>query len=102
MRMSRLIGKRYKERPADATLESHAFLLRGGYARQVANGIYSLLPPGLRVMRKIERILREEMDRIGGQEVLMPVVNPRELWEESGRYQAVGPELLRLRDRTGH
>jgi prolyl-tRNA synthetase len=102
MRLSQLVGMRFKERPAEAALESHAFLLRGGYARQVANGIYSLLPPGLRVVRKIERILREEMDRIGGQEVLMPVVNPRELWEESGRYQGVGPELLRLKDRTGH
>lgn len=102
MRMSQLVGMRHKERPAEATLESHAFLLRGGYARQVANGIYSLLPPGLRVVRKIERILREEMDRIGGQEVLMPVVQPRELWDESGRYQAVGPELVRFRDRTDH
>lgn len=102
MRMSQLVGRRYKERPAEATLESHALLLRGGYARQVANGIYSLLPPGLRVIRKIERIVREEMDRIGGQEVLMPVVQPRELWEESGRYQGVGPELARFKDRAGH
>ncbi|MDQ1256217.1 MAG: prolyl-tRNA synthetase [Candidatus Hydrogenedentes bacterium] len=102
MRLSAMVGSRYKERPAEAVLESHAFLLRGGYARQVANGIYSLLPPGLRVARKIERIIREEMDRIGGQEILMPVVLPRELWEESGRYDAVGPELLRFKDRTGH
>ncbi|MCC6489549.1 MAG: proline--tRNA ligase, partial [Candidatus Hydrogenedentes bacterium] len=102
MRMSHLVGMRYKERPAEAALESHAFLLRGAYARQVANGIYSLLPPGLRVIRKIERIVREEMDRIGGQEVLMPVVQPKELWEESGRYTSVGNELCRFRDRTGH
>lgn len=102
MRMSQLVGHRYKERPAEATLESHALLLRGGYARQVANGIYSLLPPGLRVIRKIERIVREEMDRIGGQEVLMPVAQPRELWDESGRYQSVGPELARFKDRAGH
>jgi prolyl-tRNA synthetase len=102
MRMSALVGRRYKERPAEATLESHAFLLRGGYARQVANGIYSLLPPGLRVIRKIEAIVREEMDRIGGQEVQMPVVQPRELWDESGRYSAVGSELCRFKDRTGH
>jgi prolyl-tRNA synthetase len=100
--MSHLVGARYKERPAEATLESHAFLLRGGYARQVANGIYSLLPPGFRVCHKIEQIIREEMDRAGGQEVLMPVVLPRELWEESGRYSGVGSELLRLQDRTGH
>ncbi|GMW03647.1 MAG: proline--tRNA ligase [Candidatus Hydrogenedentota bacterium] len=102
MRMSRLVGHRYKERPAEATLDSHAFLLRGGYARQVANGIYSLLPPGLRVCRKIEQIIREEMNRIGGQEILMPLVQPRELWEESGRYQAVGNELVRFKDRTDH
>ncbi len=102
MRLSELVGNRYKERPAEAVLESHAFLLRGGYARQVANGIYSLLPPGLRVSRKIERIIREEMNRIGGQEVLMPVAMPQELWEESGRFQGLGPELLRFHDRTGH
>lgn len=102
MRMSELVGHRYKERPAEATLESHALLLRGGYARQVANGIYSLLPAGLRVIRKIERIVREEMDRIGGQEVLMPLAQPRDLWEESGRYQSVGPELARFKDRAGH
>lgn len=102
MRMSQLVGARFKERPAEATLESHAFLLRGGYARQVANGIYSLLPPAVRVCQKIEGIIREEMNGIGGQEVLMPVVMPRELWEESGRYQAVGSELARFKDRTGH
>jgi prolyl-tRNA synthetase len=102
MRMSALVGRRYKERPAEAQLDSHAFMLRGAYARQVANGIYSLLPPGLKIARKIEQIIREEMNRIGGQEVLMPVVLPRELWEESGRYQAVGAELLRFTDRTGH
>ncbi|MFA6241169.1 MAG: proline--tRNA ligase [Candidatus Hydrogenedentales bacterium] len=102
MRMSHLVGTRFKERPAEATIESHALLLRGGYARQVANGIYSLLPPGLRVVRKIERIIREEMDRIGGQEVLMPLVQPRELWDESGRYTSVGSELARFKDRTGH
>lgn len=102
MRMSKLVGARYKERPAEAVLDSHAFLLRGGYARQVANGIYSLLPPGLRVARKIEQIIREEMNRIGGQEVLMPVALPKELWEESGRYASVGSELVRFSDRTGH
>ncbi len=102
MRLSEMVGKRFKERPAEATLESHALLLRGGYARQVANGIYSLLPAGVRVVRKIERILREEMDRIGGQEVLMPLAQPRELWDESGRYAAVGHELVRFKDRGDH
>jgi len=102
MEISQLIGKRYKERPAETTLESHAILLRGGYIRQVANGIYSLLPLGLRVMRKIEGIIRREMDALGGQEILMPVVLPKELWEESGRYLSIGSELLRFSDRTGH
>lgn len=102
MLMSRLLGERLKENPAEASLASHRFLLRGGYVRQVANGIYSLLPAGKRVVTKIERILREEMDAIGGQEVLMPVVMPAELWKESGRFDSVGSELLRLKDRTGH
>ncbi len=102
MRMSNLIGRRFKEKPVEATLKSHEYLLRGGYARQVANGIYSLLPAGFRVTHKIENIIREEMDRIGGQEVLMPVVLPRELWDESDRFESVGPELLRFVDRTGH
>ena len=102
VRLSNLIGKRFKERPADAALSSHAFLLRGGYMRQVFNGSYSLLLPAYRIIKKIENILREEMDRIGGQEVLMPVVLPRELWDESGRYGSVGAELLRFKDRTDH
>ncbi len=102
MLLSQLIGQRYKETPGEATLASHAFLLRGGYVRQVANGIYSLLPLGVRVVRKVEAIIREEMNRIGGQEVLMPVVLPGELWRESGRYESVGSELLRFRDRTDH
>jgi len=102
MRLSQLLGSRYKERPGEAVLESHALLLRGGYARQVANGIYSLLPPGLRVAHKIERILREEMERIGGQEVLLPLVMPKELWEASGRDETAGSELVRFSDRSGH
>ena len=102
MRMSQLVGRRFKESPAEAALVSHALLLRGGYMRQVANGIYSMLPPGLRILQKIEQIIREEMDRIGGQEVRMPVVLTRELWEESGRYQSVGSELVRFKDRADH
>jgi prolyl-tRNA synthetase len=101
MRQSDLRGKRLKESPAEASLDSHVFLLRGGYVRQVAGGIYSLLHPGLRVVRKIERIIREEMNRIGGQEVLMPVVLPGSLWEESGRAATVGAELARFTDRAG-
>lgn len=102
MRLSQLIGRRYKERPGDALLESHALMLRGGYIRQVSNGIYSLLPPATRVVKNIEKILREEMNRIGGQEVLMPVCLPADLWKESERYFQVGSELLRFTDRTSH
>lgn len=102
MLMSKLLGERFKEAPADANSASHIFLLRGGYVRQVSNGIFSMLMPAKRVAKKIEAIIREEMDRIDGQEVLFPVVLPAELWEESGRFQSVGSELLRLKDRAGH
>ncbi len=100
MRMSQLVGRRIKEDPKDAKTISHKFLIRGGYARPVSAGIYSLLPTGKRIIEKIERIIREEMDRIDGQEVLMPVVLPAELWQESGRYESVGSELLRFKDRN--
>ncbi len=101
MRMSELIGERYKEKPADCTIESHALMVRGGYIKQVNTGVYTLLPPGRRITQKIERIIREEMDRIGGQEVLFPVVLPADLWKESGRFTSVGKELVRLTDRMG-
>ncbi len=101
MLMSRLLGERFKEKPADAVSISHIFLLRGGYVRQVSNGIFSLLLPATRIKAKIEKIIREEMDKIDGQEVLFPVVLPAELWEESGRFESVGNELMRMKDRTG-
>jgi len=101
VRLSVLLGERQKERPSDAFLDSHIFLLRGGYIRQVAGGIFTLLPPAKRIARKIEDIIREEMDAVGGQEVLFPVVLPAELWQESGRYASVGEELVRFKDRAG-
>ncbi len=101
MLMSKLVGERFKEKPGDATSISHIFLLRGGYVRQVANGIFSMLLPATRITAKIEKIIREEMDKIEGQEVLFPVVLPGELWKESGRFDSVGSELLRFKDRTG-
>ena len=100
MKMSKLVGRRIKEDPKDAKTVSHKFLIRGGYIRPVSAGIYSLLPTGERIVRKIEAIIREEMNRIDGQEVLMPVVLPADLWQESGRYESVGAELLRFRDRS--
>ncbi len=101
MRLTQLLGERFKEKPADAVLDSHVFLLRGGYIRQVSNGIFSLLTPAKRITQKLEKIIREEMDMIDGQEVLFPVVLPAELWQESGRLDSVGSELLRFKDRTG-
>ena len=101
MKMSALIGERYKEKPADCTIESHALMVRGGYIKQINTGVYTLLPPARRITQKIERIIREEMDRIDGQEVLFPVVLPADLWKESGRFTSVGKELVRLKDRMG-
>lgn len=100
MRLSQLVGRRIKETPKDAQTVSHTLLIRGGYIRPVSAGIYSMLPVAVRIKEKVEKILREEMASVEGQEVLMPVVLPRELWEESGRYGAVGPELLRFKDRN--
>ena len=99
MKVSELLGERYKERSSD--IESQNLMTRGGYMKQVGNGLYSLLPPARRIHNKIERILREEMDRIGGQEVLFPVVMPAALWQSSGRWYSIGSELLRFKDRAG-
>ena len=96
-----MVGRRIKEDPKDAKTVSHKFLIRGGYARMVSAGIYSLLPVGKRIVDKVEAIIRDEMNKIDGQEILMPVVLPAELWEESGRYESVGQELLRFQDRNG-
>ncbi|MDR7926164.1 proline--tRNA ligase [Acidithiobacillus thiooxidans] len=99
MRASQIFIPTLKETPAEAELVSHQLLLRGGFVRRLASGLYTWMPLGLRVLRKVERIVREEMDRSGAQEVLMPVVQPAELWQESGRWEKYGPELLRLKDR---
>ncbi len=100
MKISKLVGPRFKERPADCVIDSHALMIRGGYMKSVGNGIYSEYPALRRITAKIERIIREEMDAIDGQEILLPVTMPADLWEESGRYESVGSELLRFRDRN--
>ena len=100
MRVSKLVGSRFKERPADCVIDSHALMVRGGYMKYVGNGIFSEFPALRRVTAKIEKIIRSEMDAIDGQEVLFPVVLPADLWEESGRYESVGSELLRFADRN--
>jgi prolyl-tRNA synthetase len=101
MRLSNLFFTTLRDDPADAEMASHRLLLRAGFVRQLGAGIYSLLPLGWRVTHKVEQIIREEMDRIGCQEMSMPVVHPADLWRASGRYQKIGPELLRFKDRTG-
>ncbi|MDX1814709.1 MAG: proline--tRNA ligase, partial [Thermodesulfobacteriota bacterium] len=100
MRYSEYLMPTTKEIPSDAEVASHRLMLRAGLIRKVASGIYNYLPAGLRVLRKVETIIREEMDRAGAQEVLMPTVIPAELWKESGRWDAYGKELLRFRDRA--
>jgi len=101
MKLKQLLGLRFKETPAECQITSHILMLRGGYMKNVGNGIFSLFTPGKRIMQKIEAIIREEMDRIGGQEVMLPVSMPASLWQESGRYESVGAELMRFRDRNG-
>ena len=101
MRLSTMFMPTRKEDPADAEVASHKLLVRGGYIRMLTRGIYSFLPLGWRSVRKIEQIVREEMDRAGAQEILMPSVQPAELWQESGRWYEYGPELLRIKDRKG-
>lgn len=100
MKLEKLVGERFKERPADCVIDSHAIMVKGGYIKYMANGIYSSYLPLRRIVRKIEQILREEMDKIDGQEVQFPVVMPASLWDESGRYDRIGDELLRFTDRN--
>ncbi|MEW6776554.1 MAG: proline--tRNA ligase [Bdellovibrionota bacterium] len=99
MRYTQIFAPTLKEAPAEAELVSHKLLLRAGMIRKVAAGIYEFLPLGLKALRKVEQIVREEMDRAGGQEVLMPSMVPAELWKESGRWEKYGKELLRIKDR---
>jgi prolyl-tRNA synthetase len=99
MRTSQFPLHTLKDTPADAEIASHRLMLRAGLIRRLASGLYTWLPLGLRVLRKVEAIVREEMDRAGALEVLMPAVQPAELWQESGRWERYGPELLRLKDR---
>ena len=99
MLMSRLHIPTIKEAPKEAEVPSHRLMLRGGYIRREAAGIYSFLPLAVRTLHKIQRIIREELDRAGAQEVLLPTIQPSDLWQESGRWDQYGPELLRVTDR---
>ncbi len=101
MRASRFFISTLKEAPSDAEIVSHKLMLRAGMIRRLGSGIYNYMPMGLRVIRKVENIVREEMDRAGAIELLMPLVQPAELWQETGRWDKMGPELLRMKDRHG-
>src|ERR671915_927016 len=99
MKASKFFIATLKEVPAEAEIVSHRLMLRAGIIRRVSAGVYTWLPLGMRVLRKVEAIVREEMNRAGALELTMPVVQPAELWQESGRWQEDGPELLRFKDR---
>lgn len=101
MKTTQLLIPTQKEAPNDAKIISHQLMIRAGLISKLASGLYSYLPMGVRVLKKVEAIVREEMDRVGSQEVLMPVAQPSELWQESGRWDEYGPELLRFNDRHG-
>ena len=99
MRLSHLFFTTLRDDPSEAEMPSHRLLLRAGYVRQLGAGIYSLLPLGFRVNQRVEQVIREELNAIGGQEMEMPVVHPADLWRETGRYDAIGPEMARFKDR---
>ena len=101
MRASNLYAPTLRNTPAEAEIVSHQLMYRAGMIRKVAGGMYTYLPLGWRVIRKIEEIIREEMDEAGGQEVAMPILQPSELWEESGRWAVYGDEMMRMKDRHG-
>lgn len=100
MKVASLLGERFKKAPSDCVVESQALMVRGGYMKSVGTGVFSLFTPAKRITKKIENIMREEMDRIDGQEVMFPVVMPATLWQESGRFESIGSELLRFKDRN--
>lgn len=100
MRFSKMLLPTYKEDPAEAEAISHKLMIRAGLVRQLAAGLYIYLPLGLRVLKKVNAIIREEMNVIGGQEIIMPVLHPAEIWQQSGRWYDIGDEMFRLQDRT--
>ena len=99
MKMSKLFVETLREFPADAEVISHKLLVRAGFIRKLTNGVYTYLPLMWRVLKKVENIVRKEMDKAGAQEILMPIIQPEELWKESGRWEVYGKELMRFTDR---
>ena len=101
MRMSKLFSRTLREAPSGADSKGYEYLLRAGFIRQLGAGVFNLLPLGFRAVTNIEAIIREEMERIGGQEILMPLVNPADVWKETGRYYSIDREMSRFKDRVG-
>ncbi len=101
MKQSQLFGQTLREAPKDAEAMSHIYLARGGFVRQLSSGLFSFLPLGFRVLKNIEKIIREELNKIGAQEMIMPVIHPAEIWKKTGRYQEIGKELWRLKSQGG-
>jgi len=101
MRQSQLFGKTLREAPKDAEAISHIYLTRGGFIRQLSSGLFSFLPLGFMVLKKLEQVIREELDKIGAQEMVMPVIHPAEIWKKTGRYHEIGKELWRLKSQGG-
>ena len=102
MKATNLLIPTLKEAPQEAIIDSHILMLRAGLMKKLVAGVYTYLPLGLRVLNKIENIIREEMNFAGGQEILASAIQPKELWEESGRWKKYGPELIRFKDRHNH
>jgi len=102
MRVSQFFISTLKEAPSEAELPSHILMMRAGYIKKLASGLYTWMPLGLRVLRKVEAIVREEMNNSGAIELLMPAVQPAELWEETGRWEIFGPQMLKIKDRHNH
>ena len=102
MKWTKALIQTLREDPGDAEIDSHKLLVRAGLVKKVAGGLYTYLPLGMRVLNKVQRIVREEMDRAGAQEVVMPILQPAELWKTSGRWESMGPGMFRLKDRAAH
>ena len=101
MRQSQIFGKTLREAPKDAEALSHKYLTRGGFIKQLSSGIFSFLPLGFKVLKKIEQVIREELSKIGAQEMIMPIIHPAKIWKKTGRYDEIGKELWRLKSQAG-
>ena len=102
MKWTKSLIQTLREDPGDAEIDSHKLMVRAGLMKKVAGGLYTYLPLGMRTLNKVQKIVREEMDRAGAQEIVMPILQPAELWKTSGRWESMGPGMFRLKDRATH